>query len=66
MIGGDRPWFATNTLTAKIYCPWSKREVEVRYLTVDGRNPIALIGCSETDCQMQCLKGEAPPPPEAT
>jgi len=33
----------------------------VRYLTVDGDTPIGLIGCSERECRMQCLSGEAPP-----
>ena len=33
----------------------------MRYLTADGDTPIGLIGCSERECQMQCLSGEAPP-----
>jgi hypothetical protein len=61
MIGGPTPWFCTNTLAAEIYCPWSRKKVVVRYLTADGDTPIGLIGCSERECQMQCLSGEAPP-----
>jgi hypothetical protein len=63
MVGAFVPWYMSRTAMATIRCPWTGREVEVRYLTCGG-SPIGLIGCSDRDCSMPCLSG-APPPDAA-
>jgi nucleotide-binding universal stress UspA family protein len=52
---------AVRTMGAEFYCPWAHREVEVRYLALDGPRPIGVTSCTafadstRVICGMPCL-----------
>ena len=53
-------------LTAGLYCPWRGRNVTVRYLTCDGKNPTHIVSCTAfadpmiVTCGAPCIRGEHP------
>lgn len=34
------------TLKATFYCPWTRRNVTVRYVTYDGRHAVGVVSCT--------------------
>ena len=55
----------TGIQTARLYCPWVRREVTVQHLTDDVGDPITVISCTGfadatiATCERQCLGGVA-------
>lgn len=47
--------------TASFYCPWTRRNVVVRFLTREGGNPVSVVSCTAfadpriVTCGMPCV-----------
>ena len=54
--------------TVTFYCPWTRRNVMVRFLTHDGGHPVAVVSCTAfadpriVTCGMPCLAREEEAP----
>jgi hypothetical protein len=53
-------------LSARFYCPWRSRNVTVRYLTCDGKNPSHIVSCTAfadpmvIACGAPCVGADGP------
>jgi hypothetical protein len=61
----ELPWFVDQTVAVTFFCPWSNRDVTVRYLARPGLPP-TLIGCDDRTCALSCLGEPIPAEPIAT
>ena len=57
--------------TVRFHCPWKHRYVTVRYVTCDGRTPVAVASCTAfadpdvVTCEAPCVGRGVPAPPAA-